>query len=140
MFEMHRWSIRLMQFDIDLKWRKGEDHTAPDALSRLRRKGPPEPLVDTAFPDDTTYPVDNQGPAGPVLDGVPLRTMAPPMDAADAAQAPLDPGLDLQLDADDRPVLDGVLLAALGATQVHRRPDAPLTVFCALHVTPELRG
>ena len=51
---------------------------------------------------------------------MPLRTMAPPMDAADAVQAPLGLGGDLQLDADDRLVLDGVPLAALGVVQVHR--------------------
>eukprot|EP00752_Nemacystus_decipiens_P004058 g3716.t1 len=93
--KMHRWSMRLMQFDIDLKWRKGEDHTAPDALSRLRRKGSPESPIDTSFPDDTTRPVENQGPTGPVLDGVPLRDMAPPVDEALSAEPPLDPNVDL---------------------------------------------
>lgn len=71
--KMHRWSLRLMQFDINLKWRKGEDHTAPDALSRLRLRGPPEPPIDTPFPDDTTSSVDHPAPMGPVLDGVPLQ-------------------------------------------------------------------
>ena len=129
--------MRLMQFDIDLKWRKGEDHTAPDALSRLRRKGSSETPVDTAFPDDTTRAVDNQGLAGPMLDGVPLQILAPTADAANTAESPLDPGVDWCLDTDDHPVLDGVDLAALGTTQVHRRSDLSLTVFCALHLTPE---
>ena len=82
---MHRWSMRLMQFDIDLKWRKGEDHTAPDARSRLRRKGSSEPPVDTAFPDDTTRAVDSQGSAGLMLDGVPLQILAPTADGANTA-------------------------------------------------------
>ena len=86
--KMHRWALRLMEFDIDLKWRKGEHHTAPDALSRLRRRGPPEPPIDASFPDDTTTPVDNQGPTGPVLDGVPLRTLAPPADDPQSAHPP----------------------------------------------------
>lgn len=29
-------------------------HTAPDALSRLRRRGPPDDPIDTSFPDDTS--------------------------------------------------------------------------------------
>ena len=135
--KMHRWSMRLMQFDINLKWRTGEDHTAPGALSRLRRKGSSEPPVDTAFPDDTTRAVDNQGPAGPMLDGVPLQILAPTADAANTAESPLDPGVDRCLDADDHPVLDGVDLAALGTTEVHRRPDLSLAVFSALRLTPE---
>lgn len=48
--KMHPWALRLMQFDVEL----GEDHAAPDALPRLRRKGPPELPVDGSFPDDTS--------------------------------------------------------------------------------------
>lgn len=37
----------MVAYDMVLKWRKGTDHIAPDALSRLRRKGPAEPEIET---------------------------------------------------------------------------------------------
>ena len=135
--KMHRWALRLMQFDIELKWRKGEDHTAPDALSRLRSRGPPERPVDTSFPDDTSQPVSHQGPAGPVLDGVPLRTLAPPATREDADLPPDEVTADIRASVENPEVLDGVSLVALGATEVCRQPAVPLTVFCALQLTPE---
>lgn len=116
--KMHRWSLRSMQFDIDLKWRKGEDHAAPDERSRLRRKGPPEPPIDTSFPYDTSSAVDIQCPAGLALDGVPLRTLSP-------------------LSAAEQKVLDGVSLAALGLADVRFQQEMPLHVFYALQITPE---
>jgi len=123
--KMHRWTLRLME---------GEDHTAPDALSRLRRRGPPEPPIDASFPDDTTTPLGNQGPTRPVLDGVSLGTLVPPADDP----APLGPEEHIQLDRDNEPVLNVVSLATLGATKPIRTPGMGLAVFSALQLTPEL--
>lgn len=78
--KMHRWAVRMMQFTMDLQWRKGLLHTAPDALSRLRRRGhsgEPETAIDTSFPDDTSLEVHrSQEPEGPVLEGVSLQSTA----------------------------------------------------------------
>ena len=35
--KMHRWALKLMAYDMVLKWRRGTEHVAPDALSHLRR-------------------------------------------------------------------------------------------------------
>ena len=115
--KMHRWALRLMQFDIDLQWRKGGEHAAPDALSRLRCKGPPEPPIDVSFPDDTTSPTDHRGPAGPVLDGVLLRDLTPTAAADEGDPPPLDADEDIQPEQPDEPVLDGVALTMLGPTR-----------------------
>ena len=135
--KMHRWSMRLMQFDIDLKWRKGEDHTAPDAQSRLRRNGPPEPPIDTSYPDDTSRPVENQGPAGPVLDGVPLRSLAP-SDGEGTTQSPLDVGTNLQVDADAQPVLDAFpwLRWDLQRCAANRGCPCPCSMHSSSHRNP----
>ncbi|CAB1096262.1 unnamed protein product [Ectocarpus sp. CCAP 1310/34] len=96
----------------------------------------PEPPINTAFPNDTTSPVENQGSTGPVLDGVPLRTLASPTDEGDGDPAPLEPVEDIQPDRDDEPVLDGISLAALGPTEPSGAPETSLVVF-SLQLTPE---
>eukprot|EP00903_Cladosiphon_okamuranus_P006352 g6222.t1 len=104
---MYRYALRMMEFSMTLRWRKGTEHALPDALSRLPKKGPAGPPVDTSFPDDNTSPGDRTSePTGPVFDGVPLRdvpskrTMVPtpesdlPLAVLWALQhtpAPLDP-------------------------------------------------
>ncbi|CAB1098457.1 unnamed protein product [Ectocarpus sp. CCAP 1310/34] len=136
--KIRRWALRLMQFDIELRRRKGEDHTAPDALSRLHRKGAPEPPVDTFLPDDISRPVSNQGLVGPVLDSVPLRTLAPPTSREETHPPPFNATAEIRAAVEDEKVLDGVSLVALGLTEVCHQPAEPLTVFFAPQLTPEL--
>ena len=38
--KLHRWALRLMEYDMDLHWRPGANHQLPETLSRL-------PLSDT---------------------------------------------------------------------------------------------
>ena len=118
---MYRYALRMMEFSMTLQWRKGTEHTVPDALSRLPQKGPAGPPLDTSFPDDTSSSVGrNDEPVGPVLDGVPLQSLAPrvgmdedprPVDTSGGDNSP-----------DEEPTLDGVQLAALGATEVNTGP------------------
>ena len=70
----------MMAYDMVLKWRPGKDNSGPDALSRLRRRGPLEPDIDTSLPGDTVEDTQRKGPQGPVLDGTPLQQLAPPME------------------------------------------------------------
>lgn len=130
--KMHRWAMRMMQYDMDLRWRKGTDHVAPDALSRLQRKGPPGPDIDTSFPDDPTTAEDGKGPIGPVLDGQPLQDLATPEEDDDNKdQSTLaEPG-------QDEVRLDGVSLTALGATSVQGPMEGNLAVLYALQLTPD---
>lgn len=65
-----------------LQWSKrtklGGQNTTRWMSCHLRRKGPPEPPIHTFFPDDLATPVNSSAPSGPVLDGVELRSLAPP--------------------------------------------------------------
>ncbi|CAB1112528.1 unnamed protein product [Ectocarpus sp. CCAP 1310/34] len=136
---MYRYALRMMEFTMTLQWRKGTEHTIPDALSRLPQKGPPGPPVDTTFPDDNSRPSDGtRDPLGPVLDGVPLQSLvrddddrAPPPKPADVGSGEL---------AGSTPSLDGIKLATLGATEVASGPALSLPVLWALQhrlETPE---
>lgn len=158
--KMHRWALRMNQYNIILKWRKGTDHTAPDALSRLRRKGSRDVAIDTSFPDDDTSPMDDKGASGPVLDGVPLRSLASSEDGDGAASGldhapspshggggassagvvspPLHDGSGAALAGGDKPVLDGIPLAAVGPAHVNSLPDFDVVTLYALHITPEI--
>ena len=64
--KLHRWALRLTEYDMELQWRPGANHQLPDALSRLPIGDAPGADVDGSFPDDsstrTTY-------KGPVLEG-----------------------------------------------------------------------
>ena len=112
--KIQRWFPRLTQFHIDVQWRNGADHTAPDAMSRLRHKGPPQPLIEKSFPDDTTCPVDHSGRSGPVLGDVEFRSLVP-LAAGNGDPPPfLSDSEDTRPAKDDEPVLDGIRLATLG--------------------------
>ena len=69
---LHRWALRLAEYDILLKWRAGVQHVEPDALSRLPHVKDTPVDVDDSFPDDFTSeaPSDFLGPRGPSLGGV----------------------------------------------------------------------
>lgn len=131
---MLRWSLRLAQFDIDLQWLKGEDHAAPDALSRLHCEGPPEPPIDATFPDDTTHRVENQGPGAG-------RRSAPDPGAACSCwrRRPCTTGL-----GGGYPTGSGgracVPLATLGPTGRSCPPEVSLVTFCALQRLRDYEG
>lgn len=50
--KLHRWSLRLMEYDMDLVWKEGAQDVLPDALSRLPHAPYPQGDVDDSFPDD----------------------------------------------------------------------------------------
>lgn len=52
--KMLRWALRLAEFDLEHKWRKGMKHVEPDALSRLRRAGVRDPDIDPLSAVDQT--------------------------------------------------------------------------------------
>lgn len=132
---MHRWALKMMAYDMVLKWRKGTDHIAPDALSRLRRKGPKEPDVDTTLPGDDAETGPTKGPEEPVLDGVPLQSMATPREEDEEAEAL--PELALLDRTPEEIRLDGICLADLGPTEINDRMEENLAVFYALQLTPD---
>ncbi|CAB1099388.1 unnamed protein product [Ectocarpus sp. CCAP 1310/34] len=137
--KMHRWALKMMAYDMVLKWRKGTDHVVPDALSRLRRKGLGEPDVDTTLPDDGSGEVWGSGPEGPVLEGVPLQRMAQSqLVAAEERRSDAPPDLAL-LNKDPQEIkLDGICLADLGPTEIDDREEENLSVFYALQITPDV--
>eukprot|EP00752_Nemacystus_decipiens_P018278 g16398.t1 len=107
----------LMAYDM-LKWRRGTENVGPDALSRLRRRAAEEPEAeeDKALEGEQTPSV-----AGPVLEGVPLREPAPPLEGERRPQLEDVKDLPLELLAlaempREKIVLDGICLADLGAT------------------------
>ena len=69
--KLHRWALRLMEYDMDLKWREGTKHVLPDAMSRLPHQEEPGADIDDAFPDDFSLSPPSEGgqPRGPRLDG-----------------------------------------------------------------------
>ncbi|CAM9627287.1 unnamed protein product, partial [Sphacelaria rigidula] len=75
--KLHRWALRLMEYDMTLRWGAGTCHQLPDALSRLFGNTAEGTDVDDAFPDDSTLKSDRctKSPQGPVLDGVPLSQL-----------------------------------------------------------------
>ena len=73
--KLHRWALRLMEYDMDLEWREGRKHHLPDALSRLPRFDQPARDIDVSFPGDTPTALTCRGPRGPVLDGIPLKDL-----------------------------------------------------------------
>ena len=77
--KLYRWSLRLAEFDMTMRWRAGSSHQLPDALSRLPRPGPAADPIDDSFPDDATSGElgDYVGPQGPVLEGVLLKDLEP---------------------------------------------------------------
>ena len=73
--KLHRWALRLIEYDMDLQWRPGTGHQFPAALSRLPCSESPGEDINEAFPDDTSSRQTYQGPEGTVLDGVPLTEL-----------------------------------------------------------------
>ena len=89
--KLHRWALRLMEYDMILEWKEGALHVLPDALSRLPLPSTTAGAmdVDDSFPDDgTSQGVDHfVGPQGPRLDGILLTDMYPEV-AVGNADAP----------------------------------------------------
>ncbi|CAB1108851.1 unnamed protein product [Ectocarpus sp. CCAP 1310/34] len=52
--KLHRWALRLMEYDMELEWKAEVEHVVPDALSRLPVANPVEVDVDDSFPDDVS--------------------------------------------------------------------------------------
>lgn len=127
--KMHRWALRMMSYDMDLKWRKGTDNLIPDALSRLRRKGPPGPEIDTSFPDDTSGVRESRGPEGPSYNGTLLKDLTTPEGGQEIQTGVADPTYE--------PTLDGIRLADMGPTAVGGRREGNLSVLCAVQLTPD---
>ena len=76
--KLHRWALRLMEYDIVLEWRAGLEHVLPDAFSRLPHMPTPQDDIDDSFPDDFTSPGPaDESPQGPTLDGVRLAELPP---------------------------------------------------------------
>lgn len=140
--KMHRWALKLMAYDMVLKWRRGTEHLVPDALSRLRRRSPEKPDIDTTALEDVDDVEPRKGPAGPVLEGVPLQQLAPQLEEEEQPQpgslAEAPPELArLMATPRDELVLDGICLADLGPTEVDDRGEENIAVFYAIQLTPE---
>eukprot|EP00752_Nemacystus_decipiens_P016639 g14879.t1 len=122
-----------------LRWRKDTEHTVPDALSRLPQKWPARQPIDTFFPDDTSSPSDRiQEPLGAVLDGVPLQDLALAKDAEEPEPTPDNATVSDNKPPGGTPTLDGIQLAALGATEIAAGPELPSPVIWALQHTFEM--
>ena len=88
--KLHRWALRLMEYDMVLEWKAGVEHVVPDALSRLPVAGTAGVDVDDSFPDDSSFAVEGASAEtlGPELDGVRLADLDPtPTAQADDAVA-----------------------------------------------------
>ncbi|CAN0436657.1 unnamed protein product, partial [Pylaiella littoralis] len=74
---LHRWALRLMEYDMTLEWRAGTNMALPDALSRLPHAPEPGADIDDSFSDDGTSASPEQfvGPRGPSLEGVLLADL-----------------------------------------------------------------
>ena len=78
--KLHRWPLRLAEYDIVLRWRAGTENPMPDALSRLPLHTDTEPTdIDDSFPDDPSSSAPNQyvGPRGPTLYNIALADTPP---------------------------------------------------------------
>eukprot|EP00752_Nemacystus_decipiens_P018499 g16585.t1 len=75
--KMHRWALKLMAYDMVLKWRRGTENVGPHPLSRLRRRAAEEPEAEE---DEVLEGELTPSAAGPVLEGVPLRELTPPLE------------------------------------------------------------
>ena len=91
--KLHRWALRLMEYDITMVWKSGVEHVLPDTLSRLPHSVEPQENVDDSFPDDATSaaPSDYVGSQGPTLDGVRLADLEPFAPDNDVVMHPADP-------------------------------------------------
>ena len=73
--KLHRWALRLMEYDMNVQWRPGVNHQLPDALFRLPIGDAPGSDVDDSSSDDSSTWTTYRGPQGPVLDGVLLSEL-----------------------------------------------------------------
>lgn len=92
--KLHRWALRLSEYDMELEWKEGAQHVLPDALSRLPHSPHPQADVDESFPDDFTSSAASAfvGPRGPVLNGVRLADLETlPVEVDGIAGAPTVP-------------------------------------------------
>lgn len=126
--KLHRWALRLMEFDMCLEWKEGRSHHLPDALSRLPRFDMPGEDIDTSFPGDSSTKLSFRGPKGPVLDGVLLSDLGvKDVDYQDGS-------------AGDTSRINNVVLAALAETpmfdeEVRMEPVSSLLTLEPLPVT-----
>lgn len=60
--KLHRWALRLMEYDMVLEWKEGCKHHLPDALSRLPRFDQPERDIDVSFPGDSPTKLLSEDP------------------------------------------------------------------------------
>ncbi|CAB1100578.1 unnamed protein product [Ectocarpus sp. CCAP 1310/34] len=77
--KLHRWALRLMEYDMELEWKAGVEHVVPDALSWLPVTCPVEVDADDSFPDDLSSTAAGASVeiVGPDLDGVRLAELDP---------------------------------------------------------------
>ena len=78
--KLHRWALRLAEYDIVLRWRAGTENLMPDALSRLPLHTDTEPAdIDDLFPDDPSSSAPNHyvRPRGPTLYNIALADTPP---------------------------------------------------------------
>ena len=78
--KLHRWALRLAEYDRVLRWRSGTENLMPDALSRLPLHTDTEPTdIDDSFPDDPSSSAPNHyvGPRGPTLYNIALADTPP---------------------------------------------------------------
>ena len=78
--KLHRWALRLAEYDIVLRWRAGTENLMPDALPRLPLHTDTEPTdIDESFPDDPSSSAPNHyvGPRGPTLYNIALADTPP---------------------------------------------------------------
>ena len=99
--------------------------------------GPRGPEIDTSFPDDPTTGDEGKGPTGPVFNGQSLQDLTPEEDEDDLPKTNPTTSVDEKYGQKDK-FLDGVSLAALGATDVRGPLEGNLAVLCALQLTPDM--
>ena len=77
--KLHRWTLSLQEYDIDLRWRVGSANLVPDCLSRLPHQTQQASHIDVSFRDDTSVANPNtpSQKSGPTLDGVALQELDP---------------------------------------------------------------
>jgi len=124
----------------------GTENVGPDALSRFRRRSSQKLDGEVFVPGDSGEEMPKKKPAGPVLDGVPLQHLAPPLESlqqVDKEHPQL--GALVYVPVELRPLvkhreeltLDGIRLADFGAAEVDNSEEIHLAVFYAVQLTPE---
>ena len=123
--KLHRWALRLMEYDMDLQWKAGQNHDLPDALSRLPRFETPGEDIDDSFPGDASDRQAYQGARGPILDGVLLSDMGidetdvpPPENVAAVAGAIATPGMSWEAGGEVK----------ADPAELHSAPERPFAV------------